>query len=71
MEAKLSSRQVEVMKLNMVIEGLEKRQLDQEMEIERLRRTQDLSSYVAELPFTCVEDLTSQERIKHVKQSGL
>jgi hypothetical protein len=38
------------------------------MEIERLHRADSLA---ANLPYSCVEDLTSADRIRHVKQSAL
>jgi hypothetical protein len=55
----------------MVIEGLERRQVDAEIEIERLQRSRELGDFVGDLPHTCVEDLISEERMRHVKQSAL
>ena len=69
LEKQLGDKKVETMKLNMIIEGLERRQVDQLVEIERLQRNQDLG--VEDLQHACIDDLVSQERIRHVKQSAL
>lgn len=55
----------------MVVDGLEKRQVEAEIEIERLQRSRELGDFIGDLPQTCVEDLVSEERMRHVKQSAL
>ena len=52
----------------MTIQGLERRQVELEMEIERLHRADSLAN---DLPYACVDDLISEERIRHVKHSAL
>ena len=71
LERQYNGKQTEVWKLNMVVSGLEKRLVESELEVERLMRIRDISSMQAELPNTCVEDLTSERRMAEVKSSAL
>ena len=71
LERKLGERQTEVWRLNLVIDGLERKQVAQTIELERLHRTADLGSLVVDLPYCCVEDLASGDRMREVKRSAL
>ena len=55
----------------MTIQSLEKAQVRLEVEIERLRKIQDVGESVARLPSVCVDDLTTSEKVKEVKASAL
>ena len=62
---------MQVWRKDLTIQGLEKRQVDLEMEVERLKKVQNIGESVARLPEACVEDLTSVPKIKEAKASAL
>jgi hypothetical protein len=54
-----------------VIDGLQRKQVEQSIELERLNRAKELEGLVVDLPHCCVEDLTSNSRMREIKQSAL
>ena len=49
-EKKLAEKQTEVWKLNLLIDGLQRKQIEQTMELERNRKARELDSLVVDLP---------------------
>ena len=70
-EQKLRESQVQCWRKDLTIQGLEKQESSMREEIERLKRTQKLSSEVSRLPAACVEDLNTFDKIKDCKSSAL
>jgi hypothetical protein len=54
-----------------VIDGLERKQVEQTIELERMHKAKELDNLVVDLPISCLEDLTSGDRMREVKRSAL